>query len=149
MEEMDVEGITQVLQGRSRHRESDVSSSSEPSISSNAPHQLIPPIVTPTLPTLRASGDLQLNLEAHAPTTSDADASELSATGNMVESSLSWVEQFTATSSNGARSPSMVEAQLSDSMISGSLSTTSEVVSDKLTSLTSYLFIWSDFSSLI
>jgi peroxin-3 len=123
---LDVEGVIQVLQDRSRHRESNGPSQSEPSFPSNALQQDLPSNITPTLPTMRTTGDPNVLASA----TSDIGVGEISTTGHMGESALSWVEQFYAGSSNGARSPSMAEAQLSDSMISGSLSTTSEAVRD-------------------
>lgn len=132
LEEMDVEGVTEVLQGRSLQREDTGSSSRDPSVSSNNSQSSPGNANTPTLPTLRSEGQ-QPSHEAEANRSSggsEAWNDEPSAAGKMEESSLSWVEQFTTASSNsnGARSPSVAEAQLSDSIISGSLSNTSEVV---------------------
>jgi peroxin-3 len=130
-EDMDVEGITQVLQGRSRHREDNGLSSREPSVASNTSNQSLSNQNAPSLPTLNASGEPipHAATGSHSVVPSEANEDQ-PIPGAMAESSLSWVEQFTAASgeSNGARSPSIAEAQLSDSMISGTLSTTSEVV---------------------
>lgn len=139
---MNVEGITQVLQARSRDRVGHASPSREPSITSNASNQSLAHNEAPSLPTLSASGEPipHATMESRSTTASEAGngLEDQPIPGAMAESSLSWVEQFTAASggSNGARSPSIAEAQLSDSMISGSLSTTSEVVSFTLTSVT-------------
>lgn len=132
MEEMDVEGVTQVLQGRNRHREDNGTSSREHSVSSNASNISPSQNDVPTSPTAGPSIIPQPpSMEFQTPL-SDTETAERPTHERMGESSLSWVEQFTATSSSsvGAGSPSIAEAQLSDSMISGTLSSTSEVLSD-------------------
>jgi hypothetical protein len=130
MEEMDVEGVTQVLQGRNRHREDNGTSSREHSVSSNASNISPSQNDVPTSPTAGPSIIPQPpSMELQTPL-SDTETVERPTHERMGESSLSWVEQFTAGSSSsaGAGSPSIAEAQLSDSMISGTLSSTSEVV---------------------
>jgi len=130
MEEMDVEGITQVLQGRSRQRGSP---SREPSDSSNI--SIPPPSQNdiPNLSTFNPSGEpaehLQVEIPSHPP--QGPSSTEQGIPGHLADSSLSWVEQFsTSADSNGARSPSIADAHLSDSMLSGTVSNVSEVLSD-------------------
>ena len=119
LEDMDVESLTDALQGREKPLPSD--SSRDASISSRRSPSTTDhdPANTPTLPSM--------SNQSHVGSAASASGDE-QASGRLGESTLSWVDQFTTpSSSNGRGSPtSSAEVHMSDSIVSGSVSNVSE-----------------------
>jgi peroxin-3 len=166
LEEMDVETVTETLQGRSRSVAVPGPSnalappsqgSRDPSVSSARSGRLSPPETHP-----HHSTHSTTHIQSHLPASlvnsaihgdQDANSSGVSVNGEdaahaqLGESSMSWVEQFTTSSaSNGGGSPaSSAGPLLSDTNLSGSVSNASDL---EVVSEASFLVYTTDDASL-
>ncbi len=127
MEEMDVEAVTEALQGQSRLRVTQASR--DTSISSARSGRISPDTMQTAMPASLVQSAIRVEHEHPHSSGASINGEDGAAHGQLGESSLSWVEQFTSSSaSNGNGSPtSSAGPLLSDSNISGSVSNASDL----------------------